>query len=468
MASPSPKGAALGARPRSVTSDPVLDRLVQRITMGPRPADYEWAEKLGYDEFLEYHLDHLNIPEAPEIAQITTRWPTTFMTSGQLWAWSDVTVNANESESTIWRAIHSNRGLFERMVEFWRDHFSIFSGKPGVWNFLPPDFENVIRANALGTYPQMLAASSKSPAMLWFLDNQLSTAAAPNENYARELLELHSMGVDQGYTQQDVMEAARCLTGWRVQNFGSQPQSGTFLFDASIHDNGPKTVLGQTIPAGGGVTDGETLVQIIAQRDETARFLAKKLVRRFLGEGNFPEAEEDTMKAFVISGGDIKETLRMVLRYDFVANAAPRFKRPFHLFCSALRTLPLTFSPYSLYNLRARFDGAGHGPFQWGQPNGAPDRDDAWSGNMISRWNFFGELLAGVIWDTSVNLGTFFAGTTDAVSTADRIDAMVFSNRMDPLDKADVLAYLQQGTLTATRKQESLVLAFSSPGFSRY
>lgn len=468
MASPSPKGAALGARPRSVTSDPVLDRLVQRTTMGPTAADYEAAERRGYDGYLEYQLDHLNIVDAPELAQIATRWPTTFMTSGQLWAWSDVTVNANEAESTIWRAIWSRRGLFERMVEFWRDHFSIFSGKPGVWNFLPPDFENVIRTNALGTYPQMLAASSKSPAMLWFLDNQLSTAAAPNENYARELLELHSMGVDQGYTQQDVMEAARCLTGWRVQNFGSQPQSGTFLFDASIHDNGTKTVLGQTIPAGGGVTDGETLVQIIAQRDETARFITKKLVRRFLGEGDVAEAEGHAMKAFINSGGDIKETLRTVLRYDFVANATPRFKRPFHLFVSALRTLPLTFSPYGLYNLRARFDGAGHGPFQWGQPNGAPDRDDAWSGNMISRWNFFGELLAGVIWDTSVNQTALFAGTPNATSVADRIDEVVFSNRMDPADKADVLAYLQQGTLNSTRKQEALVLAFSSPGFSSY
>ncbi|MDQ3814216.1 MAG: DUF1800 domain-containing protein, partial [Armatimonadota bacterium] len=211
------------------------------------------------------------------------------------------------------RAAESKRQLQEVLVDFWSNHFNVDVRKGPVRSLKIVDDREVIRPHVLGSFRELLGASAKSPAMLFYLDNVRSTAemqmpqrgrrgrfgrrnvanqnvanpnnAAPkkrgglNENYARELMELHTLGVDGGYTQQDVQEVARCLTGW-----GMERETGAFRFYPFLHDNGEKTVLGQKIPAGGGIRDGEMVLDILASHPSTARFIAQKLCVRFVAD----------------------------------------------------------------------------------------------------------------------------------------------------------------------------------------
>ena len=452
------------ARPAGLPAA-ILKVLLERIGYGVLPAELAKAQAIGYDAYLDEQLSDSAGFEDSLDAFVQSRCPVETLTSAQLWAYSDVTALAQAQEAMMWRAMKSGFQLYQRMVEFWNDHFNLFGGKPGLWNLLPVDRRTVIRAHALDSFPALLRASTKSAAALYYLDNQLSTAAHPNENYARELLELYSLGADNGYTQQDVMETARCFTGWGVTPFGSQPTSGLFTFNAADHDYGAKTVMGLAIPAGGGQSDAEQVVEMLAMHPNTAGFICGKLARWFLGEGVEAAVVQKAADIYLATDGDIRSILRFLLQPGVVFGSAPKFKRPFHLYISALRLLPATYSIYGLGNQRARLSAAGHLPYTFATPNGAPDRNDAWKALLLPRWNYFSELCAGVIWDTSIDLNTFFQGTTNAQQVANAIDAQIFSNLMDPADKVDVLAFLNGGTLNATRKAEALALALSSPGF---
>ncbi|HTL53156.1 MAG TPA: DUF1800 domain-containing protein, partial [Planctomycetota bacterium] len=197
------------------------------------------------------------------------------------------------AEGKLLRAIYSNRQLNEILVDFWFNHFNIYLEK-GADRYLVTQYEReVIRPHVLGKFHDLLEATAKSPAMLFYLDNWQSTGPdAPqpraeaakrarrglNENYGRELLELHTLGVDGGYTQKDVTETARCFTGWTI----AQPQrGGTFLFNPRLHDRGEKVVLGVKIPAGGGIEDGEKVLDILAHHASTAKFISRELAQRF-------------------------------------------------------------------------------------------------------------------------------------------------------------------------------------------
>ena len=197
------------------------------------------------------------------------------------------------SEGKLLRAVYSNRQLDEVLADFWFNHFNVYLDK-GADRYLVTEYErDVIRPHVLGKFNDLLEATAKSPAMLFYLDNWQSVgpdapqargkkgARGLNENYGRELLELHTLGVDGGYTQKDVTEAARCFTGWTIL----QPQrGGEFVFNQRVHDNGEKTVLGVTIPAGGGISDGEKVLDIVAHHPSTARFISKKLAMRFVAD----------------------------------------------------------------------------------------------------------------------------------------------------------------------------------------
>ena len=184
-------------------------------------------------------------------------------------------------QSAILRAVYSRRQLQERMVEFWSDHFNIYAFKGQGPQFKVVDDHETIRAHALGKFRDLLGASARSAAMLGYLDNTSNRKGVPNENYARELMELHTLGVHGGYTQRDVKEVARCLTGWTTEKHWHR---GRFLFDPDAHDNGAKQVLGLTIAPGGGVTDGERVLDMLAGHPSTARHLARKLCVHFLGD----------------------------------------------------------------------------------------------------------------------------------------------------------------------------------------
>src|SRR5258708_18906890 len=228
--------------------------------------------------------------------------------------------------ATVIRATYSERQLYEIMVDFWSEHFSIWHQKEQDKLFKTVDDREVVRKYALGKFRDILGASAKSPAMLIFLDNAKSNKQHPNENYAREVMELHTVTIG-NYTEDDVKEEARCFTGWTVQGLkGTNP--GQFVYNAKIHDDGQKTVLGHTIPAGGGIQDGETVLDILASHPGTSKHIASKLARRFIGDDP-PENVVNAADAFLKSGGHIPTVLRVIFDAPEVLRPPPRHTRPF-------------------------------------------------------------------------------------------------------------------------------------------
>jgi len=443
----------------------LLRKLLARITFGPRPAELVQAQQLGYHGFLEMQLAPASIDDSALDAQLAASYPEVFLTSAQLWAYSGEAVIPMLQDATILRALKSKRQLYERVVQFWNDHFNIYAGKPSVWNLLLPFHQGIIRQHALGKFSDLLGAVAQGPAMLHYLDNQLSIAGAPNQNYARELMELHTLGVDNGYTQADVIAAARCLTGWGYKSFGSVAGAGTYQFSGALHDNGAKNVLGVSIPAGGGIQDGLTVVAALANHPNTAHFLAGKLCRWFLGEEVPESLVASVASVYLATGTDLKQVVRAILQPQNVLAAKPKLRRPFHSFVASMRAIPTTLNGPGGHHRRARFASAGDLPFDFVTPNGPPDTFQQWSDLMLPRWNFNTELTDGVIWDTVVDLNSFFAGKTTAQQVMDHIDSELFLGAMPSAQKQALASFLNVNPSNSTRRKETLALALSSPAF---
>jgi uncharacterized protein (DUF1800 family) len=310
--------------------------LINRLTMGWTPEEQALADSLGYHGYLEYHLNYAAIDDsalAPRLAPYYTLNQPPYQLIGST---SSVVTN-QLIEATLLRAVYSKRQLFERMVEFWTDHFNIFINKADIPWIKTVDDRDVIRTHALGNFHDLLVASAMSPAMLQYLDNAESVAGNPNENYARELMELHTMGVSGGYTQQDVVEVARCFTGWSVDDSNTNTQD-TFVFRSGLHDDTSKLVLGTAIPAGGGINDAMMVLDILAHHSSTAHFIATKLCKRFYGYSPPTSLVDSVAATFTSSNLDIKATLRTLINAIDPATAPLKLKRPFHLVVSGMRT----------------------------------------------------------------------------------------------------------------------------------
>jgi uncharacterized protein (DUF1800 family) len=364
--------------------------------------------------------------------------------------------------SRILRAVYSERQLQEVMVDFWTNHFNVFAGKGADRWLLPAYDRDTIRPNALGNFSQLLLATAQSPAMLFYLDNFQSVspdanrgggqmrrllnprAAQPqqprpqqqqqqqqprrgiNENYARELMELHTLGVDGGYTQKDVQEVARCFTGWTIfqprgggaavkalmGGEGARPNAGTFFFNARVHDDGEKTVLGHKIPAGGGIKDGLTVLDILAHHPSTAKFVATKLVRHFVSDTPPAALVDRVAAAFTKSDGDIRQTLKAIFfSNEFNSPEAYRakIKRPFELVVSAIRTLGAdTNGGPGTHQWIARM---GEPLYGFQTPNGYSDAAESWvnTGALLERMNFGLALASNRIPGTHVDLAKLTA-----------------------------------------------------------
>lgn len=460
-------GRRARAAPPASIGDPdpstLLNRLVNRVTFGLNAYELGLVRSLGYSGYLEYHLNYPAI-FTPGIITLLSSLTTLNLPAGELYLLPANQVLTELIDSTLLRAYYSRQQLYERMVEFWSDHFSI-DIQNGMCRWLKTvDDRTVIRPHALGRFPDMLTASARSPAMLYFLDNVLSVAGAPNENYARELMELHTLGVDGGYTQNDVLEVARCFTGWTVHPPTADIAiAGTYYFNAAIHDDGEKRVLGNVIPAGGGEQDGVRVLQILAGHPSCARFIAKKICRRFLGDG-LPRAVIDSVASIYTStGGDIRAMVRRVLQPQHLAIAPPKYKRPMHAYTSALRATNGQMSTPGY--MRSQLTIAGHLPFHWGPPDGYPDSNEAWSGLVLPRWNFGALFATGGLPGLTVDTGAFFAGLSTAPEMVNKISDSFFGGDMLPGDREQLLAYLSADPTNLTRQKETLGLAIGSPGF---
>ena len=375
------------------------------------------------------------------------------------------------SQAKVLRAVYSERQLFEVMVDFWENHFNVFASK-GADKWLITSYDrDVIRPHALGKFKDLLLATAESPAMLFYLDNWLSVdpnasvdlskwrrhpanrnppywnrgmgyprrglggigpfprfprermpsdrrpdpAAQSrknqkrglNENYARELMELHTLGVDGGYTQKDVTEVARCFTGWTIV----RPRvAAEFTFAKALHDDREKVVLGHRIPAGGGIKDGERVIDILVHHPSTAQFIATKLARRFVSD-NPPQALVDRVaETFRKTEGDIPSLLKTIYAspefYSFEAYRA-KVKTPFELVVSAIRSVGAeTDAGKPIIQVIAQM---GEPLFMCQPPTGYPDVAEAWinAGALLNRLNFSLALAANRLAGTVVDLRRF-------------------------------------------------------------
>ncbi len=336
------------------------------------------------------------------------------------------------SEQKVLRAAYSDRQLEEVLTDFWFNHFNVFAGKGPTQEYLTAYERDVIRPHVLGKFRDLLEATAKSPAMLFYLDNwesvdpqaaeramaqrqarvnrfgmmmpprQNPNAPPPqqqkrglNENYGRELMELHTLGVDGGYTQQDVINVARAFTGWTID----QPrQGGGFRFDPRLHDDREKLVLGHKIKGGGGESDGEQVLDILAKHPSTAHFIATKLVRRFVADTPPPALVDRAAAKFRETDGDLREVVRLILTSpEFYAPEAYRakVKTPFEFVVSAIRATGSDVT--NAQPLVATVRELGMPLYMCQPPTGYSDKAEAWvnTGALLNRMNFALQLVSG-------------------------------------------------------------------------
>jgi uncharacterized protein (DUF1800 family) len=415
--------------------------------------------------------------------------------------------------SRILRAVYSERQLQEVMVDFWTNHFNVFANKGADRWLLPAYDRDTIRPNAMGKFSKLLLATAQSPAMLFYLDNfqsvspdanrgggglrRLLNPQAPqqqqprrgiNENYARELMELHTLGVDGGYTQKDVQEVARCFTGWTIfqprggaaaanalmgndamrrNGEAMRRGAGTFLFNARVHDDGEKTVLGRKIPAGGGLNDGLTVLDILAHHPSTAKFIATKLVRHFVSDTPPPALVDRVAAAFTKSDGDIRETLKAIFfSNEFNSPEAYRakIKRPFELVVSAIRTLGAdTNGGPGTHQWIARM---GEPLYGFQTPNGYSDAAESWvnTGALLERMNFGLALASNRIPGTRVDLAKLTA--QDKAKLVDESLKLIVAGDISASTRETLMKQIDEAnTNDAAAKVVGLILG--TPEFQR-
>lgn len=374
----------------------LISHVLNRMTFGPDPSEYARVKGLGDDAksavaaFLDEQLDPDEINDK-RAQRAVRRLEAIHAPLGELYEYKEAHLLEQLTRATLIRATRSKRQLFEVMAHFWSDHFNIDISKNECRWLKAADDREVIRKHAMGNFADLVRASALSPAMLWYLDGRENRkrdeSEKPNENYARELLELHTLGVGGGYTQQDVMEVARCLSGWTVRG-KDRFFKGKVEFHAESHDDGTKSVLGNEISSGGGEKDLEDVLEIVCSHPSTARHLAKKLCIRFIADEPSEESVSQVCSAFLTNNGEIKSTLRAVFatREFMDGPRARKLKRPFEFIVSALRgSRAKVSSEMDLVDYLIRM---GHAPFQYPTPDGYPDVASPWTGTLLWRWHF--------------------------------------------------------------------------------
>jgi len=431
-------------------------------------------------------------------------------------------------QAKILRAVLSERQLNEVLVDFWSNHFNIDVRKDSCRVLKVADDRDAIRPHVLGRFRDLLGASAHSPAMLTYLDNTENSATRQrsglekkvieifiqsklgmkasglvsdneglNENYGREILELHTLGVDGGYTQQDVQEVARCFTGW-----GTNPFTGNFGFDANRHDKGQKIVLDHVIAPGGGVEDGERVLDILAIHPSTAKHIAYELCQRFVADDPPSELVDRAAKIFLLSDGDLRMVVRSIVTSpEFFSPRAYRakIKSPFEYAASAVRAAGAQFSdaPPLAAKVRATAEGAaalGYGApklsadrrkslnwwvhdmgeplFAFSAPTGYPEISAKWvsPGALIDRLNFAMALTSQNVSDLRPDPARFLRGADadQPATVVDRLADALLHGEMTASTRKTLMNQLPHGDAAATvdaRKLAALLLG--SPEFQR-
>ena len=400
-------------------------------------------------------------------------------------------------ELAVVRAALSERQLEEVMVDFWTNHFNVFFSK-GADRFLLPDYiEHVIRPHALGKFEDLLVATAQSPAMMFYLDNWQSVApgssppfplsalrrggqgvrpaaqgARPrptgiNENYARELMELHTLGVDGGYTQADVIAVARILTGWSIAR---PQQGGGFEYHDWAHDAGMKVVLGDTFPAGHGQDEGMRLLHLLAREHATMHHVSHQLCARFVADDPPDGCVDDAVAAWQRSDGDIRAVLRAIFHGpDFWApqNVANKVKTPLEFVVSAVRATGA--DPDTTPRLAQVVARLGEPLYQHVAPDGYPERQDDWvnSGALLARMNASVGLAAGRLPGVVVALDTLIPASGDAAALLEAIDRRLLGGAMSDHTRTVITQQLADVADPVARRNLAIGLALGGPEFQK-
>jgi uncharacterized protein (DUF1800 family) len=446
-------GTALAA-PKA-DEDAAVIHVLNRLAYGPRPRDVEKVKAMGLEKWIAEQLEPKGPTAGPAMRSHLARLATAGLSSHELLKGYEVPreakreiakrqaamENASEDgkrearrelmqkygsqmqgtprqvvaelqEAKVVRAVYSERQLDEVLVDFWLNHFNVYAQK-GPVKFLVSEYEReVLRPHAWGRFEDLLLATAESPAMLFYLDNWLSADpnARPamgqrggrqgrkrglNENYAREIMELHALGVDAGYTQKDVIEVARCFTGWTIK--GLRDERPEFHFEERFHDNGDKVVLGQTIKAGG-QDEGRKVIHLLATHPATAHFISTKLVRKFVADEPPAALVDKAAAVFKKTDGDIHEVVRAIVTSPEFLGPAYRnakVKTPLEFVVSAVRASGAAVD--DPIDLAKRIAAMGMPLYMQQPPTGYKDTAEAWvsTSGLLARLNFALDLAGG-------------------------------------------------------------------------
>ncbi|RME45096.1 MAG: DUF1800 domain-containing protein [Chloroflexi bacterium] len=441
-------GQSLVPQPALISDDPAV-HVVRRLTFGATPELVAQVRAQGVDAFIEEQLAPETIDDSA-MDQMLAGFETLDLSNAEIYQNYREEAGLVVGEllaATILRAVYSRRQLFELMVDFWSNHFNIYIGDGAARYLKTTDDREVIRRHALGRFADLLPASAQSPAMLYYLDNYLSTGDAPNENYARELLELHTVGVNGGYQESDILPAARCLTGWTISR-----RTGNFEFVPRMHYTGPIQVMDWSSPGHSGpaaVQDGIDLLDYLAHHPSTARFLARKLCVRFVSDIPPDDLVESAAQVYLEHDTQIVPVLRHIFKSDaFAQSAGQKFRRPFELLAAGLRALDARVTDVrqagraAAHQLRL----LGQPLFQWHPPNGYPDVAGAWlsTGGLLARWDMVQSLVLGRGPGVSVDLRALLGDALPSTA-GDLVDGLadrLLFQPLDPVDRATLLDYI--------------------------
>ena len=537
QAVPPPAPASRGPVTLSLPASPLgpdqrILHALNRLGYGPRPGDVERVRRMGLAAYIETQLDPRGIPD-PAVEQALAAYPVLALstatlvreyplptpqarqrlTSGEMSRQEmmemypaerrPAVITAQLQAARITRAVASGRQLEEVMVDFWFNHFNVYAQKGAVRWMVPAYEREAIRPHALGRFRDLVLATARHPAMLFYLDNWLSTRAdlvvpggpnagrrmGLNENYARELMELHTLGVDGGYTQQDVIEVARCFTGWTIDR---PQQGGGFIFRPLAHDRGAKRVLGQVIPAGGGQQDGERVIDILVRHEATARFIATKLARRFVSDDPPAALVERAAATFRRTDGDVRAVLATIFTSpEFWAADAYRakIKTPLEVVASAVRALDgrIVTGPGADATdgggvaLAREVGRLGEPLYEAQPPTGYPDRAEAWvnTGALLGRMNFALGLAHNRFRGARVDVAGFLADAdrSQPAQVLDRLLAVVLHGEASARTRAVLAGQLESPEITRTTTYDRVAkdtdveklaaLVLGSPEFQR-
>ncbi|HYJ07370.1 MAG TPA: DUF1800 domain-containing protein [Polyangiaceae bacterium] len=473
--------------------------LLNRFAYGPRPGEAERVSRMGGERWFEAQL--AGPEESPLLEVALSPHREAFVPPAQLvgdWlgdGWEAETRTLRElrqetksrfkehlrrlATAELTRHILSQRQLEAVMTDFWANHFNVYASKGFVQLFVGDYLERALRPHALGKFSDLLLATARHPAMLLYLDNADSRRENPddmtsgrkrrglNENYARELLELHTLGADGGYSQRDVQEVARILTGWSVM----QLDRGRFQyqFKRRLHDRGEKSVLGHAFPAGENEREGVRLLELLARHPATGRNLARRLCARFVADEPPASCVAAATSAYQESDGDIKQVLRAIVKDSSFWAASARgskLKTPLELVASAARALGA--QPDGSLALAHTLEALGEPLLQERVPTGYPDSEPEWSsgGAMLARMTFASQLgegkLAGlrVPWDEVV-------GKAEGAAFVDQLGAQLLGARPESRT-LELIREQTRGIADPMQRRAAVVaLLAGSPEFQR-